>query len=526
MMIRTTHGRRAFMRRAALAGASVGLPPLLGGSLARAAPNAGSTLTLGLPGVTPTIDPLNMLNHDWMVVSQTIYENLIEFDSNGHLKPQLAIALPTISADGLTYDFTLRPNVTFQNGAPFSAEDVKYSFDWLLDPANKAVRRPIFTRIKEVVVIDPMHVRFILSQPYAPWLAFMTKCMGIFPKGSREAHGPDFFRSAPVGMGTGPGIFEAWQINDNISLKRNPHYWGKGVPAWERLVVRQLPAAEERVAYVRTGQADIIGEPPARQFAQLAKTRGLAGASRVTLGGWFAMYFDNTKPPFTDVNLRRAIACAIDRKTIADKVYYGLLDASGTIAPPDAWWYDPVADKEVAFDLEKAKQHLAKSQYAKGVTFELTIPSSTYLLNVRDAALVIQSQLAKVGITVKLKMMEFLPMLQGVIAGTVASSLWVQMSPGEPTYLVQNCLTPGQVIYNVSKYPNYLELDTFLNKAFAETDQAKLKPVYAAMARFLAQQSPIVWIGFVHAANVWRTQVHDFTVNQGLTIDPRPVTLS
>lgn len=526
MTTRTTHGRRGFMQRAALAGASLGLPPLLGPSLAHAAPTAGTTLTVGIPGVAPTLDPVNLINHDWMVVTQMIYENLIAFDDNGHLKPQLAIELPKISADGLTYDFTLRPNVTFQNGAPFSAEDVKYSFDWMLDPANKAVRRPIFTRIKEVVVVDPMHVRFILSEPYAPWLAFMTKCMGIFPKGSRAAHDADFFRSAPVGMGTGPGIFEAWQINDNVSLKRNPNYWDKGVPAWERLVVRQLPAAEERVAYVRTGQADIIGEPPARQFAQLAKTPGLKGASRVSLGGWFALYFDNTKPPFNDVYFRRALACAVDRKTIADKVYYGLLTPSGTIAPPGAWWYDPAADQAVAFDLAKAKQHLGKSKYPKGTSFELTIPSSTYLLNVRDAALVIQSQLAKIGITVNLKMMEFLPMLQGIIAGTVPSSLWVQMSPGEPTYLVQNCLTPGQVVYNLSKYPNYRELDTYLNKAFAQTDQAKLKPIYAAMAQFLAQQSPIIWVGFVHAANVWRTDVHHFTVNQGLTIDPRGVTLS
>lgn len=519
-----TYGRRAVMRTAIAGSAAASMLPF-GSSLLHAAPNDGNTLTVGIPGVLPTLDPVNLINHDWMVVTQMIYENLIEFDVNGQLKPQLAIALPTISADGLIYDFTLRPGVTFANGAPFSAEDVKYSFDWLLDPANKAVRRPVFARIKEVTVVGLMHVRFTLSEPYAPWLAFMTKCMGIFQKGSREANGPDFFRSAPVGMGTGPAIFETWQVNDHVALKRNPNYWNKGTPSWERLVVRQLPEDATRVAYIRTGQADIISAPPPREFANLQKTPGLAAASRPTLGGWFALYFDNRKPPFDDVNFRRALSCAIDRDVIAKRVYFGLLDASATIAPPHAWWYDAAADKTAGFDLTRAKDYLAKSKYPNGTTFELTIPSAAYLLDVRDAALVLQSQLLKLNITIKLKVIELAPMLQSVIAGTELATMWVQMSPGEPTYLVQNCLTPGQVMHGTTSYNNP-KLRELLNQGFAEADQMKAKPIYAKMAQLLADDCPMVWIGFVHAADVWRTRVHGFGVNQGLTIDPRPVTLS
>lgn len=523
------HSRRAFLRNSAVAGASLGLAPLLtpftGSTLLAAAPAADGTLTLGIPGVAPTLDPLNLLNHDWMVVTQMMYENLIEFDVNGNLKPQLALELPKISADGLVYDFTLRPGVTFGNGAPFSAEDVKYSFDYLLDPANKATRRPVFSRIKEVTVVDPMHVRFTLSEPYAPWLAFMTKCMGIFPKGSRDGDGAAAFRAAPVGLGTGPAIFETWQPNDHIALKRNPNYWGEGVPAWDRLVVKQLPEDAARVAYIRTGQADIISAPPPREFAALKSTPGLAGASRPTLGGWFAFYMDNTKAPFDDVKVRRAMSLAIDRDLIAKRVYFGLLDASGTIAPPSAWWYSAAADKAVKFNLEEAKKQLAASKYPEGFTFEMTIPASAYLLDVRDAALVVQSQLAKLGITVKLKVMEFAPMLSSIIAGNEPASMWVQMSPGEPTYHVQNCLVPGQALNGTTKFDNPKIVD-YLKQAFAETDQAKLKPIYDNMALFLAEQSPIVWLGFVHAANVWRQRVHDFTVNQGVTLDPRPVKLS
>lgn len=519
------HGRRTFLRNAALGGAALGLSPRPGASILYAAPTDGTTLTLGIPGVPPTLDPLNLLNHDWMVVTQMMYENLIEFDLDGNLKPQLAIELPKVSADGLTYDFTLRPDVTFANGAPFSAEDVKYSFDYLLDPANKAVRRPIFLRVRQVTVVDPMHVRFTLTEPYAPWLAFMTKCMGIFPKGSREAHDANFFRAAPAGMGTGPAMFESWQTNDSVTLTRNPHHWNKSVPAWERLVVKQLPEDTTRIAYVRTGQADIISSPLPREFAALKKMPGLAGDSRPTLGGWFAMYFDNTRPPFDDIHFRRAVTNAIDRETIAKRVYFGLLDASATIAPPNAWWYDAAADKAASFDLEQARAHLAKSRYSAGTSFELTIPSSAYLLDVRDAALVVQSMLQKINVTVELKVMEFAPMLQSIIAGKEAATMWVQMSPGEPTYLLQNCLNPVQALYKVTSYQNSKVLD-FLRQAFAETDRAKLKPIYAAMAQLLVEDPPLVWIGFVHAANIWRARVKNFRVNQGLTLDPRLVVLS
>ncbi len=516
--------RRSILRTALLGGAAAAIGPISASRIARAAPASG-TLTLGIPGVPATLDPVNQINHDWMVASQLIFENLIWFDDDGVLQPQLAKALPKISADGLTYDFELRENVTFTNGQPFGAEDVKYSFDWLLDPANKAARRPVFTRIKQVTVVDPMHVRFQLSEPYAPWLAFMTKCMGIFPRGSREGAAPDFFRNGPKGMGTGPGVFEEWRQNDFISLTRNPTYWGKGIPAWDRVVVKQLPEDATRVAYIRTGQIDIMSSPPPREFEELKSAPGLEGASRPTLGGWFAIYMDNTKPPYDDVFLRRAISCAIDRDTIADKVYRGLLSPSAVAAPKIAWWYDAASDKASGFDLDRAKAFMAKSRAPKGVDMEITIPSTPYLLDCRDAALVVQSQLAKIGVTVKLKVMEFAPMLQSIIKGGEPASMWLQMSPGEPTYLLQNCLTPGQIISKATNYtsPKFVAL---LNQAFAETDQAKLKPIYAQIQALLAEDQPTVWIGFVAAANVWRKRVHHFAPNQGLTIDPRPVTLS
>lgn len=510
--------RRGFMTGAAAAGTAVSLP-WLGG---RAAFAQGGVLTVALPNNPVTIDPINQLNHDAMVLGQTVFENLVEFDVDGNLKPQLAKALPQISADALTYSFELRDDVTFHNGQKLTAEDVKYSFHYMLDPAHKASRRSIFTRIDRVEVDSPTKLRVILKEPYAPWLYFLTKYMGIFPAGSREKHGEDHFKSSPAGVGTGPGVFEEWRPNDYVSFKRNPNWWRKGLPHWERLVVRIIPEDSVRVAYMLTGQADIISAPPPRDFSRLVKVPGVAGASRPTNGGWFLMCANNAKPPFDDVNFRKAIAHAVDRQRFAEKVYHGLLDACAIPAPPHGWWYDKQADDSLAFDMEKAKAYLAKSKYASGAEFDLLMPATPYLLDVRDAALVLQAELAKLNIKINLKMQEFNVVLQQTLKGEHQAALFVFMQPGEPTYLIMATYTEGQVLTKSSNY-THPEVDGSLKEAFAETDQAKLKPIYAKLLRRLAEDSPHIWFGFVHTANLWRSNVQNFKPSVGLTMNVHDV---
>ncbi|MBS7696778.1 MULTISPECIES: ABC transporter substrate-binding protein [unclassified Chelatococcus] len=505
-------------RRRLLAGGAAGaLASFLPASLLHAQPNEGKTLTIVLPSNPITMDPINQLNHDAMVLGQTVFENLVEYDVDGVLKPQLAKALPTISADKKTYVFELRDDVTFQNGKKMTAEDVKYSFDYLLDPENKAARRSLFTRIAKVTALAPDKVQFELSEPYGPWLYFLTKYMGIFPAGSRKEHGDDYFKSRPAGVGTGFGIFEEWKPNDYISFKKNPNYWRKGLPHWDRLVVKMIQEDATRVAYLLTGQVDIISAPPPREFSKLKDMPGVTGASRPTLGGALLMFTNNLKPPLDDVNFRKAISAALDRKVIGDKVYYGLLDPTSVPAPPRGWWYNAEADKELGYNLDRAKEFLAKSKYPNGAEVDLSIQAEPYLLDTKDAAIFVQSQLAKIGIKVNLKVYEFSVLIQQIARGEHQMALQVFMSPGEASYIVQVTLTPGQVLSKSTGYDNP-ELTGLLAAAFAETEQAKLKEIYGKIQSIVARDAPIGVLGYVHASNLWRDRVKDFKVNQGLTM--------
>jgi oligopeptide/dipeptide ABC transporter ATP-binding protein len=258
------------------------------------AQSTGKTLTVAIPNSPNTLDPINTVIHEPMVITYMIYENLVDMDVDGNLVPQLAKALPEISADKLIYTFDLREDVEFHNGQPMTAEDAKYSFESMLDVKRNAVRRGIFTKIEQVIVDSPHRVRVVLREPYSPWTSFLYKYMSIWPKGSRESLGDEHFRLHPTGVGTGPGIFEEWKPNESITLRRNPNYWQKDLPHWDKLVVRLIPQDPTRVAYLLTKQVDIIGAPPPRGYTRLSKQKGITGGVRSTLGGWSVLLMNNT----------------------------------------------------------------------------------------------------------------------------------------------------------------------------------------------------------------------------------------
>lgn len=484
------------------------------------AQNSGKTLTLAIPSNLNSLDPINAVLQDPMVINQCIFENLVEYDVDGVLRPQLARALPTISPDKLTYTFDLREDVAFQNGQPMTSADVKYSFESLLDKKRNAARRVIFERISRVETDGPHRVHVILSEPYGPWLAFLTKYMGIWPAGSREKYGDDYFKMTPKEIGTGPGIFEEWRPNQYVSLRRNPNYWDKSLPKWDRLVVKFAPEDSTRTAYLLSGQADIIGAPSPRDYFSLSKRPDIKGAIRSTFGGWCSIMMNNAKAPFDDINVRRAVNFAIDRQKLAQFSFFGMVDPCTLPAPRQAWWYDAKADQSIGYDPEKAKAFLAKSKYASNCSFEMTLPATPYLLDLKDAAVAIQAQLQAVGIKCVLKMGEPIVALGQAKKGDLQALLMNLISPGEPTYMIGQNFVADQSYSKVSGYADPA-IETLLKRAYAENDEAVLKPIYAELMAKLAEDCPYAWLGFLNAANLWRSSVTDFKVNQGITMDVR-----
>jgi peptide/nickel transport system substrate-binding protein len=488
--------------------------------------DAGGTLTVALSTNPVTCDPINMPSHDSMILSQTIWENLVEYDITGTLRPQLAKALPEVSKDSLVYTFDLRDDVVFHDGSHLTSEDVKYSIEYTINPANKASRGPIFNRLSHVETDGPYRLHVHLKEPFSPWLIFLTKHMGVWPKGSREKLGNDHFRLTPTGVGTGPGIFEEWRPNDYVSFKRNPNYWQKDRPHWDRLVVKFIPEDATRVAFMLGGQVDIIGAPPPREFTRLKSRKGLQGESLATFGGWTVLLQNCSRPPFNDVEFRRALKHAVDRKTIAEKIYFGLVEPSAIPAPASGWWFDEQANQMSAYDLDKAKAHLAKSAYPNGTEIDVDVSSEPYLLDAKDAAVFLQSELAKLNIKLNIRLAQSSIVSARILGGDYQAGLVNFMSPGEPTYFLMTNFTPNSFMSKVSG--NIVDPDVVaaLKITFAENDQDKQKEAYAKLMRSMADSSYYTWIGYFAAANLWRDRVKDFRPSRGLTINVHDTTVA
>ncbi len=124
---------------------------------------------------------------------------------------------------------------------------------------------------------------------------------------------------------------------------------------WDRLVVKFVPEDASRVAYLLSGQIDLMGAPPPRDFANLKKRNGIDGETRGTFGGWSVLLLNNKRPPFNDVNFRRALTHAVDRETITKRIFYGLVEDPAIPAPGLELVVQQAADKSLAYDLDKAQ---------------------------------------------------------------------------------------------------------------------------------------------------------------------------
>ena len=294
-----------------------------------------------------------------------------------------------------------------------TAEDVKYSYDTVRDKAYELRRRSLWTPIREVVIESPTRVRFDMHFAYNELLYLMTKYMGVWPKGSREpgqpgdADGANLIKKGPAGLGTGPGIFEKFVSNDYVEFRRNPNYWRKDVPKWDRLIFRIVPEDAVRVAYLLTNQAQVITAPPPREFVRLQEFPGIEGGTKPSYG-LMMLTMNLAKPPMDDTNFRFAVSKAINREEVAE-LFSGIFEphAAFTFAgrgPGMPYNWD--ADKLVNYDLDAAKEYLAKSRYPDGADFELIIPAVPYIVNVAEAALLVQSQLAQIGINARIQTLQ------------------------------------------------------------------------------------------------------------------------
>ena len=304
----------------------------------------------------------------------------------------------SMSEDMLAADFTLRPNATFHNGDPVTAEDVKFSFERYRGGAAKILK----DKVKEIQVLAADRIRFVFREPWPDFSAFYgtfaASAGWVVPRKYVERVGEEGFRKAPIGAGP----YKFVSINPGIELvvEAFEGYWSKS-PSIKRIIFRSLPDETSRSAALQSGEVDLAMLLTGTVALGIQKTPGLRLAAPL-LGSFWLDFPDQWDPksPWADRRVRLAASLAVDRQALNEAETIGLSRPTGSIVPRDFEFALPI--DAPAFDPARAKKLLVEAGYPNGFDAGELTPFPPY----NAMAEAIQGWFAAVGIRTRLRTME------------------------------------------------------------------------------------------------------------------------
>jgi peptide/nickel transport system substrate-binding protein len=316
-------------------------------------------LRWGYPSDVSTMNPLaSVATHDFQTF-RLIYDRLVRVGVDG--KPVNWAAESITQIDDTTIDVKIRSGMKFHDGEPVTVEDVKFSFDFPTT-AKSGYFMAIVKPIENVEIVDEQTVRFKLKEPFAP---FVANCLGqvfIFPKHIWEKiENPlEYGNENPIG--SGPFKLDYWRRNEEIKMSKFEGYFNP--PNIDAVIKIPYANVQGMAAGVETGEADFGGwwiEPI--QVEQLEKTKH-AKVIKVRDHGYYHINYNMRRKPFDDVAVRRAMAYAIPKKMIVERLLEGYGEVTHSIiTPPNEFYHNPNVE-EFNFSMEKARQELENAGYA------------------------------------------------------------------------------------------------------------------------------------------------------------------
>jgi peptide/nickel transport system substrate-binding protein len=438
-------------------------------------------------------------------VYQQMYENLVEMTDDGQgVRPWLAESYQ-MAPDNLSCTFKLRPGLKFHNGQAMTSADVKFSID--ASSATKGGWEFINTAIKEVTTPDPMTVVVTTKYPWAPLLADLS-CPnnGVIPKdyGGKTAKA---FYAAPVG--SGPFMWDVWQQGNQLRLKKNPHYWQQGKPALDSVTWKVVPDDNSRAIQLQGGQAHINEAPPYSSLQQLQNTPNLAVDLFPSTRTDFVL-MNQTRKPYADVHVRRAISYAIDRKALVKNILFGHGTPANSFMMPAGPFYDKNSPG-LSFDMDKARQEMAMSSVPNGFT-------TTWLASSGDSvdsaiAQIVQASLKELKITMKIQNVDASAQhdLLTNLNYDIAHSYWTN-DLADPDELAQYALDPASGGHSFNTGFNDKTLTGLVHQAEKEFDKTKRQNLYDEIQQQAAASAFLAFLFYVPFPYSRSSSVHGFKV--------------
>ncbi len=535
--------RRAFMKRGAALGLSVpavaAMARVYGASAARPSaqdatevPENPITITVGgtpiavaeedtsnaTPGGTlryaraedsNNLDPVTNDGNVNIWIFMNVYDQLIRVSPNGaSLVPGLAEKWE-VSEDGKTYTFHLRQGVKFSDGTPLKASDVIYSF---LRAANDpgetwtftltALQRDANKQATGITAPDDQTVVIELAQPWAPFLSDVAMFnLGIiseaFAKGKED-------RLTEELMGTGPFTMAEWKKGESILLKKNPNYWEEGLPYLDEVLISVIPDDNNRILQLQGGEIDATYDVPSSRVPDLKQDPNL---KVIEFPSTFSQYLslNMREAPLDDVNARLALQYATDKQTLIEVILFGVGVEATTFMPKGAlYWNDQLAG--FPYDVDKAKEYLAKSKTPDGFAFEIQTTAGS--AEEEQLATVLKDMWSKIGVDLTISPLEASVHLDNYRANKFQCQVngWTN-DIIDPDELIAYAVLPESSEAYHTGWANP-EAQDLARKGAGELDPAKREEIYFRIQEIFNEDSPMILLYHKPYIDVTTTKVH------------------
>jgi peptide/nickel transport system substrate-binding protein len=468
---------------------------------ARAATDGKVSIDVNTMQIFSSLDPAKVTDYTGYMAIVNMYDGLTTVNSTGQIIPHLAKSWD-ISKDGITYTFHLRGDVKFQDGAPVTASDVVWSIQRLL-AINKGPSNLIVGLVQptNVTAPDASTVVVKLDRPFSPFMAVTPLLMALNEKLIKQNAKPDDKWGeayvADHSSGSGPYSLLSYNRSADMVIERNPAYflgWTKGKPIDEVRFVQTSDDATVK-ALAQKGVLGLSSRSLGNDtFEALGKMRGYKLIQAPTPGG-FVIKLNTKVYPTDDVHVRRAIAYATDYQTIQQDIYPGA-PMSG---PLSTTFKDAHNDGIVpgVFDLQKAKDELAKSKYA-GQKITLVNSYVASLAFESEVALLMQANLAKIGITLDIKPEPWNRIVDlASKPETTPASTQVNVSPNYPSpdaFFYTQYHTKAAGTWMSMEWLQNPAIDALIDKARVTTDVSVQNATYKALQQQIVDLQPDVWV--------------------------------
>jgi peptide/nickel transport system substrate-binding protein len=456
-------------------------------------------LNFGLSGNPDTLDPHKTAGTLTFQTLKSIYDTLVEADQKEKIVPALAQSW-TISPDSLTWTFKLRAGVLFHNGEPFTARDVKATFERVKAKETASPKASEFAAIASIAAPNDTTVVITLSKPFAPFLGVLASgWAAILPKSLIDS-GNDF-AARPVG--TGPFALKEFTRDGRIVLVKNANYWMKDLPKLDQVVMNIIPERAVQVQGLMTGAIDAI------EFVDTEDIKILQESSDVQIDeSLTALILVMAMNCLSNLKVRQAVNYAIDKQKVL-AIAYGGGKVIGTFMDAGNAYYRDFTGL-FPYDPEKARALLREAAIPADASFEMVLPSN-YDMHVKAGQLY-QEMLRRVGLNVKIKLVDWPTWLSDAYTNA-KYDFTVVGHTGK--------LDPDGTLGNYGNKNRYVRWDNpeclgLITKAAGVTDFTARKKLYDQALEIMAREVPFMYLGSSYRYKAYRKNVSEYRMTPKL----------